>query len=86
MSRVVLTGAIQVTASEYIVRTDHAIYDNARRVITVPNPVDIAGRALQLRGDTMEVDVDTEIVKLARNMSMHLEPALLREGETHAPL
>lgn len=86
VSRVVLTGAIQVTASEYIVRTDHAIYDHARRVITVPDPVDIAGRALQLRGDTMEVDVDTEIVKLAHNVSMHLEPALLRQGETHAPL
>ena len=86
VSRVELIGAIQVTASEYVVRTDRAIYDHARRVISVPDPVDISGRALQLRGDTMEVEVDTDIVKLVRNVSMRIEPTLLKQGEAHAPL
>jgi hypothetical protein len=48
--------------------------------------VDISGRALQLRGDSMEVEIDTEIVKLVRNVSTRLEPALLKQGGDHAPL
>ncbi|MFN8628055.1 MAG: LPS export ABC transporter periplasmic protein LptC [Candidatus Binatia bacterium] len=86
VARVELNGAIQVTASEYVVRTDHAIYDNERRLISVPDPVDISGRGLQARGDTMEVEIDSDIVRLARNVSMHIEPAMLRQGEPHAPL
>ncbi len=86
VSRVELKGAIQVTASDYVVRTNHAIYEAAQRVISIPDSVDISSRTMQLRGDSMEVAVDTEIVKLARNVSMHLEPSMLREGETNAPL
>jgi LPS export ABC transporter protein LptC len=86
ISRVELNGAIQVTASGYVVLTDHAIYDEERRVISAPEPVEISGRGLHLRGDSMEVEVDTEFVKLVRNVSTHLEPALLEQGENHGPL
>jgi LPS export ABC transporter protein LptC len=86
ISRVELNGAIQVTGSGYVVHTNHAIYDQERRLISVPEPVDISGRALHLRGDSMEVEIDTEIVTLVRNVSMQLEPALLQQGESHAPL
>jgi LPS export ABC transporter protein LptC len=79
-------GAIEVTGSGYVVRTERANYDHARRVISAPDPVDISGRGLQLRGDSMEVEIDSEIVKLKHHVSMRIEPALLRQGEPHAPL
>lgn len=86
VKRVELNGAIEVTASGYIVRTDHAIYDHERKLISSPAAVEISGRALHLRGDSMEVQVDDEHVTLFHNVSMHLEPALLKQGENHAPL
>ncbi len=86
VQRVELNGSIEVTASDYLVRTDRAIYDHTRALISTPGAVEISGRALQLRGDRMEVQVDTERVTLFRNVSMHLQPALLKEGGGDAPL
>jgi len=86
LNQVDLSGDIEVTGSGYVVRTEHAIYDHARRMIFAPDPVAISGRGLQLRGDSMEVAVDKEIVKLVHHVSMRIEPALLRQGEPHAPL
>jgi LPS export ABC transporter protein LptC len=86
VKRVELNGSIEVTAADYLVRTDRAIYDHARDVISTPGAVEISGPALQLRGDRMEVQVDTERVKLYRNVSMRLQPARLKEGGGDAPL
>jgi LPS export ABC transporter protein LptC len=86
VKRVELNGSIEVTASDYLVRTDRAVYDHTRDVISTPGAVEISGRALQVRGDRMEVQVDTERVRLFRNVSMQLQPALLKEGGGDAPL
>lgn len=86
VQRVELNGSIEVTASDYLVRTDRAIYDHTRDLISTLGAVEISGRALQLRGDRMEVQVDTERVTLFRNVSMQLQPALLKEGGGDAPL
>jgi LPS export ABC transporter protein LptC len=86
VQRVELDGGVEVTASDYVVRTDRATYDHRRRLISTPGPVEISSKALQLRGDRMEVQVDRERVKLLRNVSMRLEPALLKRGASNAPL
>jgi LPS export ABC transporter protein LptC len=84
--RVELNGSIEVTASDYVVHTDRATYDHSRNLIFTPGAVEISGRALQLRGDRMEVQVDTERVTLFQHVSMHLQPALLKKGGSDAPL
>ncbi|MFI5394374.1 MAG: LPS export ABC transporter periplasmic protein LptC [Candidatus Binatia bacterium] len=84
--RVELGGAIEMTASDYVVRTEQATYDHVRNVISTAGAVEISGRALQLHGDQMEVQVATERVTLVHNVSMRLEPALLPRGEHDAPL
>ena len=84
--RVELNGSIEVTAADYLVRTDRAVYDHTRDLISTPGAVEISGRALQLHGDRMEVQVDNERVTLFHDVSMHLEPALLKEGGSDAPL
>jgi LPS export ABC transporter protein LptC len=86
VNRVELSGAIQVTASEYVIRTDRATYDQTRNLISAPGAVEISGQALELRGDSMEVEVATERVSLFHNVSTQLQPKLLKPGETHAPL
>jgi LPS export ABC transporter protein LptC len=83
--RVELNGSIEVTASDYVVRTDRATYDHSRNVISAPGAVEITGRALQLHGDRMEVEVDAERVTLFQHVLMHLQPALLKKGGSDAP-
>lgn len=86
VKRVELTGSIEVTGADYVVRTDRATYDHARDLISAPGAVEITGRALHLRGDRMEVHVDSERVTLFEHVVMHVEPALLKQGGSDAPL
>ncbi len=81
-----LAGAIQVTFADYVMRTERATYDHQQRIISAPGAVEISGRALQLRGDSMTVDVDAERLTLQHNVSMQIQPGLLKQGGSDAPL
>ena len=83
VTRVELSGSIEVTASDYVIRTDRATYDHD--LISAPGAVEISGRGLQLRGDRMEVHVDTERLNLFHTVAMRLEPALLKSGGGNQP-
>ena len=86
IDRVELSGAIQVTASEYVIRTERATYEQGRNLISAPGVVEISGRGLQLRGDRMEVQVATERVSLLDNVSMQVQPQAFKQGERHGSL
>jgi LPS export ABC transporter protein LptC len=86
ISRVDLDGAIQLTFADYVMRTEHATYDHQKRMISTPGVVNISGGALQVRGDRMEVEVDAERLTLRDNVSMQIQPALLKQGGKDAPL
>src|SRR5262249_48043394 len=60
LSHVELSGAIQMTLADYTVRTEQATYDHAAQRISAPGAVDITGRALELHGEQMDVDVQTQ--------------------------
>jgi LPS export ABC transporter protein LptC len=84
--RVELAGAIQVSFADYLMHTERATYDHQQRMISAPGAVDISGRALQVRGDSMKVDVDAERLTLQHNVSMQIQPDLLKQGGSDAPL
>jgi LPS export ABC transporter protein LptC len=86
VTRVELSGNIRMTMADYVVRTDRATYDHSRELISAPGAVEVSGRALQLRGDRMEVNVDTQRVTLLHHVAMQLQPALLQRGGSDAPL
>lgn len=86
VTRADLRGDIRVTLADYVVRTDRATYDHTRRLISTPGAVEIAGRALRVRGDRMEVQVSAERLTLLHNVSMQVYPALLKQGGAEAPL
>jgi LPS export ABC transporter protein LptC len=86
VARIELQGEIAVSLADYVVRAERATYDHSRDVISAPGPIEISGRALELRGDGMEVDVDAQRLTLLRNVSMRLQPALLQQGGGDAPL
>lgn len=86
VSRVDFDGDIEVRLGDYTVHTDRAEYDRRNGRISVPGAVEISGPALQLRGDSMEVEVESERVILLHHVTMRLQPALLKAGGPNAPL
>jgi LPS export ABC transporter protein LptC len=81
-----LNGAIEVTFADYVMRTEHATYDHQQKVISTSGAVAISGRALQVRGDRMEINLDTERLTLQHHVSMQIQPALFKQGGSDAPL
>jgi LPS export ABC transporter protein LptC len=85
ITRVDLDGDIEVTFGNYVMRTAHASYDHQRQLISTPGAVDITGRALRVRGERMEVQVESQRLRLLRNVSMELQPALFKDGGSNDP-
>lgn len=87
VTRIELSGDVEVRMADYVVHALHADYDHQLQVISAPGAVEIAGRALDVAGIDMEVDVQAQRLMLHHQVSMHVQPALLREqGGSHAPL
>jgi LPS export ABC transporter protein LptC len=86
IAQVDLDGAIQMRLADYTVRTEHASYDHNQQRISAPGAVDISGRALELRGEQMDVDVQSQRFTLRQHVAMRLEPALANEGGRDALL
>jgi LPS export ABC transporter protein LptC len=85
VTRVELSGDIQVSLADYVVRTQRAAYDHAQQRISAPGSVEISGQALHLEGDGMEADVETQRVRLLHHVTMQVQPALLKQGGSDAP-
>jgi len=86
VSRIELTGDIQVSLADYTVSAERAVYDQKHESIAAPGPVEITGKALHVHGDGMEVDVDAQRLTLLHKVSMKVQPALVQPGGTDAPL
>jgi hypothetical protein len=61
-----------------VVRVARADYDHERQIIAAPGAVEIAGRAVELTGDDMEIDVDAQRVNIRHHVSMRVQPELMR--------
>lgn len=85
IARVDLEGDIQLTFDDYVVRTQRATYDHEHQLISTPGAVEISGRALELHGDRMEVEVQSERLRLLHNITMQVQPALFTQGGGNAP-
>jgi len=85
IARVDLHGDIEVTFGNYVMRTAHASYDHKRQLISTLGAVDITGRALRVRGERMEVQVESQRLRLLRNVSTELQPALFKDGGGNDP-
>jgi LPS export ABC transporter protein LptC len=78
VARVELEGDIQVFLADYRVAADAAVYDRATDRITAPGVVEISGDALRLRGEGLEIRVKDQRLLLQQDVSMVMQPALLR--------
>jgi LPS export ABC transporter protein LptC len=74
LDRVDLQGNIEVRLGEYQLRARAAYYDRATDTIVAPGVVRIAGEALELEGEGMEVQVAEQRLRLQDKVRMTLRP------------
>ncbi len=85
VSNIDLQGNIEVSLGDYHVRVASASYEQAKEAIHAPGQVEISGRAMELRGVDMTIDVQGERMVL-NQVNMNLHPADFPQGGGDAPL
>lgn len=80
LRRVEVEGPILVSLADYQLRTTGAVYDHSDGLITSSSDVEITGKAMDLRGQGMEVDIEGQRLRVLHNVSMRLEPGELQQG------
>jgi LPS export ABC transporter protein LptC len=73
LQRVTLKGNVSVQLDDMEMQTDEATYDKTRDLITAPGIVTMRGRALQVQGRGMEVDVGPQHVRLLEDVHTTVE-------------
>ena len=73
LQRVTLKGSVAVRLDDMEMQTDEATYDKTRDLITAPGIVTMRGRALQVQGRGMEIDVGPQHVRLLEDVHTTVE-------------
>ncbi len=64
IDRVELDGGIEVRFGDYRVTTDRAVYEQASDTVVSPGAVRVTARGLELSGERMTVEVETQRVRV----------------------
>jgi LPS export ABC transporter protein LptC len=79
LTSVTLTGAVVLWLEDIELRTDVAVYDRPRDLITAPGTVVITGRDMDVHAQGMEVDVTPQHIRLLEDvhtvLRAHAEPS-----------
>ena len=71
----VLEGHVTVAVEDSLTaEAQHAEYQATSRVITAPDQVKIVGNGYQVSGEGMEMQIDTENIKIQRNAVSRFDP------------
>jgi len=74
LRRIELEGAIDVQLGAYALSTERASYEADRDVVLAPGAVRIRGEGLEVEGERMEVDIETQRLTLGHRVRMTLWP------------
>jgi LPS export ABC transporter protein LptC len=74
LEKLVLRGGVQVTFQGYVLKSEEASYLPAKDQIVIPNRTKMTGEGLELEGASMEVELETQKIRLVNNVKTKIEP------------
>jgi LPS export ABC transporter protein LptC len=79
LERLQLEGDVQVTYQNYILKSEEAIYFPGQQRIFLPQRTTLTGEGLQLEGASMEVELESQKIRLVNNVKTRIEPDKLEK-------
>lgn len=80
IATVEVDGGIEVALADYRISTAGAIYNHGDGTISSSSPVEITGKAMDVRGDGMVLELEAQRMMLLDNVTMRLDPNQLEHG------
>ncbi len=72
--KVDVQGGIEVQIDQYVIRTEFASYEALSEQIVVPGIVRVEGNQLEFDGESMEIDLDSQRLRVTDGVDMLLWP------------
>jgi len=76
-----IEGGIQVKYQNYVLKSDEAIYLPAEQRIILPKRTTITGGGFEVEGSRMEVELDTQIMRMFHGVKTKIEPAKMEKNK-----
>src|SRR3972149_10900799 len=81
LEKLQLQGAIQLSYQGYILKSEEAIYFPAKQRITLPTQTTIIPNGIELRGSSMEVELEDKKFRLVRDVKTNLKRTRMEKNE-----
>ncbi|MDH3445031.1 MAG: LPS export ABC transporter periplasmic protein LptC [Deltaproteobacteria bacterium] len=75
LEKLQIEGGIQVNYQDYILRSEEAVYIPERQRIFLPKRTTVTGRGFELEGASMEVELESQKIRMLNNVKTKFEPA-----------
>lgn len=86
LEKMQLQGGVQVNYRGFLLQTDQILYVKSKNQVILPGKVTVKGDGLELEGVGMEIALDSEKLRLNKNVKTRLQPDRLKaiKGRTDA--
>ena len=74
LEKLQIEGGIQVNYQNYVLKSAEAIYLPGQQRIVLPKRTTLVGGGFELEGSSMEVELDSKIIRLLNNVKTKIEP------------
>lgn len=83
IDKVALQGGIEVSFQGFVFHTDEILYVSGKHHVVSPGKVSLKGEGLELEGIGMEMDLESEKIRLLQKVKTRLEPEKLERTRSH---
>lgn len=84
LERMELRGGIEVSFQGYVLTSEKAHYLPAKDEIVLPSHTTVVGEGVTMQGERMEVELETQKIRLIRNVKTKIEPEKLAKKKNMA--
>ena len=81
LEKLQVEGGIQVAYQDYILRSDEAVFFPDEQLIVLPKRTTLVGGGFELEGSRMEIELESQKVRLLRNVKTKIEPAKIEKNK-----
>jgi LPS export ABC transporter protein LptC len=76
-----IEGGIQVKYQNYLLKSEEAVYLPAEQRILLPKRTTVVGGGFELEGSSMEVELETRIIRMVHGVKTKIEPAKMETNK-----
>jgi LPS export ABC transporter protein LptC len=81
LQKLQLEGGIQLAYQNYVLKSEEAVFFPEEQLIVLPKRTTLVGGGFELEGSSMEIELESQKVRLLKNVKTKIEPAKIDKNQ-----